>query len=483
MVAVLSTPARIAFEITSGARAGSRNAFDKSYVALGRDPLADVRFDAEQDLDASAKHAAVVLVGGGWAVRDLGSRNGTWLNGKRVSGDAPLADGDVIRCGAHGPEVRVTLPREAAEQVMERVTVPREQGTGGAGGRGAGGSAATDAPATAPAPKRPLPPTVPGKGAPSATSVLRAEVRATKSRARALLIVLGIVVVGAAAVIVWQGLSARRERAQTQSVLDSLGRALVSIRAAKVAADSEAARLQREIAAARDPARIAALQAQYATVQRRQRDIAAAQGVDYRAIVAANAPATAIVFVQFPDTAQMWTGTAFGVNADGKLLTNRHVVVNDLGERPVRIAIQFSGSRDVLPARVVSVAPDADLAVLQVESKGPFPVVAGLAGEGAAAEGDPIALVGFPLGVDLPQDGSGGRPSYRASLMTGTVSRVVGDSLLQLDTFSGTGASGSPILDRTGRVIGILFGGQRESGGRIVYGLPIRRAASLLSQE
>jgi S1-C subfamily serine protease len=467
---------RIEFEIVSGGRAGFRDAFDKSYIAFGRDPLADVRFDAEKDLDVSAKHAAVVQGAGGWAVRDLSSRNGTYLNGRRVPGEAPLADGDVIRCGAQGPEVRIRLSREAAEQVMERVTVPAAPA--------GGGPAAPPKPTAGARAKRPLPPTLHAKGgAPSATSVLRAEVRATRSRVRALLIVLGIVVAGAAAILVWQGLSARRERAETRSVLDSLGRELKSLRSAKVATDSEAARLQREIAAAKDPARVAALQAQYTTVQRRQRDIATAQGVDYRAIVAANAPATALVFVQFQDTTQMWSGTGFCVNPNGTMLTNRHVVMNDQGERPLRIAIQFSGSREVLPGRLVRAGTDVDIAVIRVDARGPFPVVAGLATDGAAQEGDPIALVGFPLGVDLPQGGTPSQPIVRASLMTGTVSRLLGDSLIQLDAFSGTGASGSPILDRTGRVIGIEFGGQRGSGGRIVYGLPIRRAASLLTQE
>ena len=54
---------RIEFEFLSGARAGRKAAFEKSYIALGRDPLADVRFDAEADLDASTKHAAVIVSG------------------------------------------------------------------------------------------------------------------------------------------------------------------------------------------------------------------------------------------------------------------------------------------------------------------------------------------------------------------------------------------------------------------------------------
>jgi S1-C subfamily serine protease len=41
--------------------------------------------------------------------------------------------------------------------------------------------------------------------------------------------------------------------------------------------------------------------------------------------------------------------------------------------------------------------------------------------------------------------------------------------------------SGSPIFDRQGRVIGIVYGGQRDSNGRVVLGVPIRYARELLS--
>jgi S1-C subfamily serine protease len=460
---------RIEFEIVSGARAGVRKAFEKSYVALGRDTLSDVRFDPEADLDASTKHAAVLQSGDGYVVRDLGSRNGTFVNGQRIAADTLLADGDVIRCGGHGPEARVRIvkAKEAAEQVLAKVA--------------------------APPPPRPGTPAVPRKGppataphakpaGPSATSVLRAEVKASATRYRAVLVTLGIIVVGAAAVLVWQGTQARKQTERLGSVVDSLGRQIANLESAKALADSEATRLQREIQrAAGDPTRLTTLRAQYTTVQRRQRDIQTAQGVDYRGIVAANHPATALLFVQFPDSTQMWTGTGFCVSRDGLMLTNRHVVVNDRGEWPLRIAVQFSGSREILPGRLVRVAPDADIAVLQVESAGPFPVVQGLAPDSAVQAGDPIALIGFPLGADLPMGGTQESPVAHATLATGTVSRVLGDSLLQLDAFSGTGASGSPILNRNGRVIGIEFGGAREAGGRIIFGLPIRRAAALLS--
>jgi hypothetical protein len=54
---------------------------------------------AIKDEAASRQHAALAPAAGGWTVEDLGSANGTKVNGKRISGTIPLADGDVIRIG------------------------------------------------------------------------------------------------------------------------------------------------------------------------------------------------------------------------------------------------------------------------------------------------------------------------------------------------------------------------------------------------
>ena len=456
---------RIEFEIVAGARAGSRSAFEKSYIALGRDTLSDVRFDATADLDASTKHAAVLQSGDGYVIRDLGSRNGTFINGQRIAADTPLADGDMIRCGGHGPEVRVRIVKEAAEQVMAKVAAPAP-----------------------PRPGTPAAPAAPRKGppardphakpaGPSATSILRAEVKASAARYRAVLVMLGIIVVGAAVVLVWQGTQARKQTERLGSVVDSLGRQIANLESAKALADSEATRLQREIQreiprAAGDPTRLTSLRAQYSTVQRRQRDIQTAQGVDYAAIQRTNMAAVAVIVVRFADTTQIFEGTAFSVSPLGLMLTNRHTVANHDGEQARDIAIRFSGTTDVLPARIVRVAPDADLAIVQVESAGPFPAVAGFA-PGPVETGAPIALLGFPGGC-----GTCERP--RAKLVSGSVTSA-SDSVLEIDAFSGTGASGSPIFDRNGLVVGVLFGGRGGASSTEIVGLPIRRATALLS--
>jgi len=63
----------------------------------------------------------------------------------------------------------------------------------------------------------------------------------------------------------------------------------------------------------------------------------------------------------------------------------------------------------------------------------------------------------------------------------GTVSKVLPD-VMQVDGYGAPGSSGSPIFGRDGRVVGVLYGGERESQGRIVYAVPAGRVAEYLRQ-
>jgi S1-C subfamily serine protease len=449
------------FRILTGGRAGHREGFDKAYIALGRHPLSDLSFDADKDLDVSSRHAAVLLAGDRYVLRDVGSRNGTFVNGRRITADHELASGDRLRLGPNGPEVEFRAVTEGVEQVVPAVHVPA------AAARAAGGEAVRP---TASAKPR----------APSRTSVLRAQVSRQTARARSLWIVLGIMVIGALAVVFWQGRTARQQVATIGSALDSLSRELRELRIAQASADSEAAALRAQLQREHDPARAAALRRRYSAVQQQRQSIAEAQSVDWAAINRANAAAVAMIFVQFPDDS-IFSGSGFAVSRSGLVLTNRHVVLDRAGARARRIAVQFAGSREVLRARVERISSDADIALLQITDTGTFPVVLGLRRDlGGVEVGDPIALLGYPLGLDAPMAGTAEHPIVQPTLVPGTIGKILPDSLLQLDSYSGTGASGSPILDREGRVIGIEFGGLPETNGRIVLGLPITRAQSLL---
>ena len=65
-------------------------------MIVGRDSSADIVVD---DGKVSREHARLIFNNGSWAVLDLGSSNGTYLNGQKVSGQRPIANGDKIKLG------------------------------------------------------------------------------------------------------------------------------------------------------------------------------------------------------------------------------------------------------------------------------------------------------------------------------------------------------------------------------------------------
>lgn len=65
-------------------------------VSVGRLQSCGIRLS---DANVSREHAVFVREGAGWAIEDLDSRNGTYLNGERVAAER-LRDGDVVSIGA-----------------------------------------------------------------------------------------------------------------------------------------------------------------------------------------------------------------------------------------------------------------------------------------------------------------------------------------------------------------------------------------------
>ena len=90
----LGTPL-LRVQSAAGLRAGS--AYDLSQGAmLGRGDQADIRLE---DSFASSAHARLVPQGDVMVLEDLGSTNGTYLNGEALRGPQPLHAGDTIRIG------------------------------------------------------------------------------------------------------------------------------------------------------------------------------------------------------------------------------------------------------------------------------------------------------------------------------------------------------------------------------------------------
>jgi len=86
--------------------AGAAFALD-AITSLGRDVNNSIVLEDEF---VSATHAALTYRGRAWYVEDLGSTNGTFVNGSQVDGLAPIAFGDEIQVG----QVRLRLERARA---------------------------------------------------------------------------------------------------------------------------------------------------------------------------------------------------------------------------------------------------------------------------------------------------------------------------------------------------------------------------------
>lgn len=83
--------------VQSGSGRGTIYDLPADDVIVGRDPNS---FISTSDGKVSSKHLKLVYEGAGaWSVLDLGSTNGTYVNGQRVNGQARLVDGDSIKIG------------------------------------------------------------------------------------------------------------------------------------------------------------------------------------------------------------------------------------------------------------------------------------------------------------------------------------------------------------------------------------------------
>lgn len=75
--------------------------------SIGRAPGSMLRLN---HFSVSRTHAQLRATGDGWKLRDLGSSNGTWVNGSRVTGSVRVRPGDVVRFGQIGFKLAPAQP-------------------------------------------------------------------------------------------------------------------------------------------------------------------------------------------------------------------------------------------------------------------------------------------------------------------------------------------------------------------------------------
>lgn len=95
--------------VASGKSAGRTISIKRNKLLIGRAEECDVRPLSEE---VSRRHCAVIVGPADVWVEDLGSRNGTLVNGTRIKAKTKLADGDLIKVGSL--ELRVSCQAPAA---------------------------------------------------------------------------------------------------------------------------------------------------------------------------------------------------------------------------------------------------------------------------------------------------------------------------------------------------------------------------------
>jgi S1-C subfamily serine protease len=172
------------------------------------------------------------------------------------------------------------------------------------------------------------------------------------------------------------------------------------------------------------------------------------------------------------------TGSGFVIDKAGTILTNAHVV-----NAATKVSVQFEDKQSV-DAKVLGKDESTDLALLQVDPEGLKLTPLTLGSSKGVQVGDAAIAIGNPFGLER-------------TLTTGVISAVKRtiqapnsfeiDDVLQTDAPINPGNSGGPLIDATGKVIGInsqiATSGSGSSGSvGIGFAVPIDTAKEIIPE-
>ena len=544
-----TVPEQRGIQVTAAAPAGEKPAEVRAYgvtllatatgkryeargtrIRLGRGRECEVQPVESNDTIVSRVHAELTVgTSGGLVVRDAESKNGTYLNGERITKPMPIRLGDKIMLGQGGPALLVegmgTAPQKA---------VPRAQATPGSGlGQKTVIGMIGDALAKAKDERKRG-----GRGTTAFMKAVREEVGKDHRRKirwlTSLVILLVLLLSGGVYGVYWllseqvehtkqalrtsedssraeserlrrdlaaaraaaapasevetlriQLVAAESRTAQLQASLDraqqALGQQLAAGEARREEAQRDLQRMRDQLAAAerRAPSQglidslrraVSTAEAQTASLDAKMRAIRA---TDFAGMAQQNQGAVGLITVALG--ADRYDGTGFLISPDGYMLTNWHVVADSAHAEPDTVWVTMADQSAGRYADVVATSRERDVALIKVRGyQGSYLTAIDWAGT-KARQGEPAALIGYPAGSGFARD----RASVvRTSMTAGILSRVTVD-LIQFDGMTTGGSSGSPVFNADGEVISVHRAGLRQGPG-FALSVPVKYAIPLM---
>jgi putative serine protease PepD len=168
-------------------------------------------------------------------------------------------------------------------------------------------------------------------------------------------------------------------------------------------------------------------------------------------------------------------GSGFVYDSQGHIVTNDHVV--DAGGS---ITVTFWNGK-TYDARVVGTDPSTDLAVIKVDAPASMLSPLSLGDSDSLQVGDEVVAIGSPLG--LPETVTSGIVSALHRQMTAPNNFTINDSI-QTDAAINHGNSGGPLLDLSGKVVGVNAQIASDSGGNdgIGFAIPSNTVKTIATQ-
>jgi len=153
-------------------------------------------------------------------------------------------------------------------------------------------------------------------------------------------------------------------------------------------------------------------------------------------------------------------GSGFIVSPDGYIVTNNHVIAN-----ASEIMVTLDDGTELF-GKLVGADPKADLAVVKVDAKKPLPTL-GWGDSDKLRLGDQVLAIGNPFGIGTTV--TAGIVSARGrDLHSGPY-----DDFIQIDAPINHGNSGGPLVDGSGKVVGINTAIYSPNGGSVGVGFAI----------